>query len=315
MILVTGGAGFIGINFCKKLFLEQRDDVVVVDKLCYPSTNNYNYLKELSYPFHIMDIADRLSIEHLFKIYPIKTIVNFAAETHVDNSIKDCNPFIHSNVTGTVNLLQHAVRHGVEKFIQISTDEVFGEIVTGSFDEASPIKPRNPYSASKAAAEHFVEAFHNTYELPYNIINCSNNYGPYQHQEKFIPTIITSLMSGKKVPVYGTGMNMRNWIYVSDAVRAIYSVLERGSINQRYCIGGDNTVDNLTIVKRLIRIMNKSESRIAFVDDRRGHDYRYSVNSTKIRKELGWSPVVSLDQGLKSTVEWYCENRVQLQLF
>jgi dTDP-glucose 4,6-dehydratase len=300
MILVTGGAGFIGSNFVK-LLCNKDKKVVVVDNLTYAS--NYDYIKDQPMQFVKCDITDKISLDNIFKQYKIDTIFHFAAESHVDNSIKDCMPFVYTNIVGTINLLDMVIKYNVSNFIQVSTDEVFGSIDTGYFNEDSQIQPRNPYSASKASAEHFVNAYANTYGLNTIIVNSSNNYGPNQYREKLIPMMITNLMNGEQVPVYGDGKQIRDWIYVDDTCEAIYQVYLNGQSGERYCIGADSEVANIDIVKMVIYKLGMSEDKIKFVEDRPGHDTRYATNISKMVK-LGWRPVVSLSDGLDRTIQW-----------
>jgi dTDP-glucose 4,6-dehydratase len=311
MILITGGAGFIGINFVRMIKgLIPHHKILVADNLSYAS-NSAEIRRHKEIKFEVVDIANPNSVKDLFNRYHIDSVINFAAETHVDNSIKDCMPFVYSNVIGTVNLLQASLAHGVRRFLHISTDEVFGEIAEGSFNEQSPVQPRNPYSASKASAEHFVEAFRITHGLHTVIVNCSNNYGPWQHREKFIPLTISNLMQEKPVPVYGDGEQVRDWIYVEDACRAIYEVFQKGQVGERYCIGGDTEIKNIDIVNKIIDRLGADKGLVQFVKDRPGHDRRYYTDCAKIKKDLGWTPQVSLDQGLDKTIEWYKnENRI-----
>jgi len=300
MILVTGGAGFIGSNFVK-LLCNKDKEVVVVDNLTYAS--NYDYIKDQPMQFVKCDITDKISLDNIFKQYKIDTIFHFAAESHVDNSIKDCMPFVYTNIVGTINLLDMVIKYNVSNFIQVSTDEVFGSIDTGYFNEDSQIQPRNPYSASKASAEHFVNAYANTYGLNTIIVNSSNNYGPNQYREKLIPMMITNLMNGEQVPVYGDGKQIRDWIYVDDTCEAIYQVYLNGQSGERYCIGADSEAANIDIVKMVINKLGMSEDKIKFVEDRPGHDTRYATNISKMVK-LGWRPVVSLSDGLDKTIQW-----------
>jgi dTDP-glucose 4,6-dehydratase len=311
MILITGGAGFIGINFVRMIKgLVPHHKILVADNLSYAS-NSAEIRKHKEIKFEVVDIANPNAVKDLFNKYHIDSVINFAAETHVDNSIKDCMPFVYSNVIGTVNLLQASLAHGVRRFLHISTDEVFGEIAEGSFSEQSPVKPRNPYSASKAAAEHFVEAFRITHGLHTVIVNCSNNYGPWQHREKFIPLTISNLIQNKTVPVYGDGEQVRDWIYVEDACRAIYEVFQKGQVGERYCIGSDTEIKNIDIVNKIVDRLGADKSLVQFVKDRPGHDRRYYTDCTKIKKELGWMPRISLDEGIDKTIEWYKnENRI-----
>ena len=301
MILVTGGAGFIGSNFVR-LLCDQGEEVLVLDDLTYAS--NYDYIKEYPILFTKCDIANKAVLEEVFKYYDIGTIFHFAAESHVDNSIKDCMPFVHTNIIGTINLLDMAVKYKITDFIQVSTDEVFGSISTGYFNESSQIQPRNPYSASKAAAEHFVSAYANTYGLNTIIVNSSNNYGPNQHKEKLIPMMINKLLNGDQVPVYGDGKQIRDWIYVEDTCEAIYQVYLNGQKGERYCIGADSEVANIDIVKTVINKLGMSEERIKFVEDRPGHDIRYATDISKIVNRIGWKPKVSLSEGLDKTIQW-----------
>jgi len=300
MILVTGGAGFIGSNFVK-LLCNKHKEVVVVDNLTYAS--NYEYIKNQPIQFVKCDITDKISLDKVFKQYKIDTIFHFAAESHVDNSIKDCMPFVYTNIVGTINLLDMVIKYKVSDFIQVSTDEVFGSIDTGYFNEYSQIQPRNPYSASKASAEHFVNAYANTYGLNTIIVNSSNNYGPNQYREKLIPMMIIKLLNGDQVPVYGDGKQIRDWIYVDDTCKAIYQVYLKGQKGERYCIGADSEVANIDIVKMVINKLGMSEDKIKFVEDRPGHDTRYATNISKMVK-LGWRPAVSLSDGLNRTIQW-----------
>lgn len=302
-ILITGGAGFIGINFVKHLRKHTTAKVLVIDKMGYAS--NLSELEAMGIDYEVIDIANSKSLDDLFTAHKFYQIVHFAAESHVDNSIKDCSPFIQSNIVGTVNLLDQAKKHNVEKFVHISTDEVFGEVpYPGKFNEYSNICPRNPYSASKAAAEHFVIAYGNTYGLPYVMVNSSNNYGPFQYPEKLIPLTVSKILRNQKIPVYGKGDQIRDWIYVEDTCDAIMRVMFMGKLGSRYCIGGDNETKNLDLVNSIIDKMNADPNLIEFVTDRPGHDTRYATDITKIKSELGWSPKTSLDKGLDITINW-----------
>ena len=309
MILVTGGAGFIGSNFVKLLcdkitsaFTGERKEVVVVDNLTYAA--NYDYIGDLPIHFVKCDIANKEKLEEVFKQYKIESIFHFAAESHVDNSIKDCMPFVYSNIVGTINLLDMSLKYNIDKFVQVSTDEVFGSIDEGHFDESSQIQPRNPYSASKASAEHFVNAYANTYGLKTLIVNSSNNYGPNQHKEKLIPKMISNLLNDKTVPVYGDGQQIRDWIYVEDTCEAIYQVYLYGKDGERYCIGANTEISNIDLVKIVIGKLGKTESSIEFVKDRPGHDARYATDITKIINDIGWFPKTQLSEGLDKTIEW-----------
>jgi dTDP-glucose 4,6-dehydratase len=303
MILITGAAGFIGLNYIKYLLEKRITNFVVVDKFTY-AANTDEFLK-LKVAYEPVDIADVESLENIFKKYDISSVINFAAESHVDNSINDCMPFVNSNIIGTVNLLQLSRKYSIKKFLQISTDEVFGQVVSpGKFNEYSNLCPRNPYSASKASAEHFVNAFHNTYKLNTLIVNCSNNYGPYQNEEKLIPKIINNALQDKKIPIYGDGQQIRDWIFVEDACSAIHSVFGNGRFGERYCISGMDEVTNLSLTKLILNKLNKSHSLIEYVTDRLGHDIRYSTDNTRIINELNWEPKLNLSEGLDITIEW-----------
>ena len=305
-ILVTGGAGFIGSNFLHHLVTVTDEQIVCIDKLTYAA--NWRHIPD-NIKFYTIDIASKSACDYIFSRHKIKTIFHFAAESHVDNSIKDCSPFIHSNIVGTVSLLDLALKHEVDKFIHISTDEVYGSIDCGSFTEKTIYNPRNPYSASKAASDHFVMAYHNTYGLPVNITNCSNNYGPRQYKEKMIPKTILNILDGKKIPVYGDGLQIRDWLYVQDHCTALVKVWKDGVNGEKYNVGGECEIKNIDLVKKILYIMNKPESMIEYVKDRPGHDRRYSTDITKIKDTLFWSPMFSLDYGLQKTIEWYERNR------
>jgi dTDP-glucose 4,6-dehydratase len=304
-ILVTGGAGFIGSNLLHHLIKNAEEEIICIDKLTYAADRN-NVPDGMK--FYATDIADEHNCEYIFKKHKPKTIFHLAAESHVDNSIKDCSQFLHTNINGTVNLLNLSVKYEVERFMHISTDEVYGSIEEGYFTELSNYAPRNPYSASKAASDHFVMAYHTTYGLPAIITNCSNNYGPRQDVEKMIAKTITNLMQGKKVPVYGDGKQVRDWLYVQDHCEALVEVWSRGRIGRKYNIGGECEIKNIDLVRMILDRMNMKESMIEYVEDRPGHDRRYSTDITKIRHELKWSPRFSIEQGLDKTIEWYGHN-------
>lgn len=306
-ILVTGGAGFIGSNFLHHLIKSIDEEIICIDKLTYAADRN-NVPDAIK--FYATDIADEHNCEYIFKKHKPKTIFHLAAESHVDNSIKDCSQFLHTNINGTVNLLNLSVKYEVEKFMHISTDEVYGSIEEGYFTELSNYSPRNPYSASKAASDHFVMAYHTTYGLPTIITNCSNNYGPRQDVEKMIAKTITNLMQSKKVPVYGDGKQVRDWLYVQDHCEALVEVWSRGRIGRKYNIGGECEIKNIDLVRMILDRMNMNENMIEYVKDRPGHDRRYSTDITKIRHELKWSPKFSIEQGLDKTIEWYECNMV-----
>jgi dTDP-glucose 4,6-dehydratase len=303
-VLVTGGAGFIGSNFLHHLITCTTEEVICIDKLTYAA--DWHNIPD-NVKFYTTDIADEHNCEFVFKKYKPSTVFHFAAESHVDNSIKDCREFIHTNVLGTVNLLNLSLKYEVQKFIHISTDEVYGSIDDGYFTEKSNYSPRNPYSASKAASDHFVLAYHNTYGLPAVITNCSNNYGPRQHTEKLIPTIINNLKNNKKVPIYGDGKQIRDWLYVQDHCEALIEIWLRGKVGQKYNIGGECEIKNIDLLKKIINLMNKDENLIEFVKDRPGHDRRYSTDISKIKNEIGWSPRFNLEFGLHKTINYYLD--------
>lgn len=313
-LLVTGGAGFIGSNFIRHLLKEHPGWYIVnLDKLTY--AGNLENLKDVEdnprYHFVRGDIADRELVDHLFREEKFDLVANLAAESHVDRSILDPAPFIETNVKGTQVLLEAARQHGVRKFLQVSTDEVYGSLQPDDppFTEESPLKPNSPYSASKAAADLMCRAYFITYGLPVVITRCSNNYGPYQHPEKFIPTIILNALADKPIPVYGDGQNVRDWIHVDDHCRALDMVLQKGEAGEVYNIGAKNEHNNLDIVKTILRLMNKFESLITFVKDRPGHDRRYAIEPSKIEAALSWQPRVDFTSGLKDLITWYIEHR------
>ena len=310
MIFVTGGAGFIGSNFVHFLTEQTNEEIVIVDKFSYAAdmTNLYPLSQ---YNVARVDISNMENLKNLFKTYKPSKIFHFAAESHVDNSIKDVTPFIESNVIGTVNLLRLSVDYEVEMFHHISTDEVYGSLGYNdfSFTEKTPYDPQNPYSASKAASDHFVMAFHNTYGLSVKITNCFNNFCPRQNVEKLIPKTITNILRGNRIPVYGKGENIRDWIYVEDHCEAIYEVFNRGKVGEKYNIGGECEIKNIDLVRTLLNLLNASEDLIEYVQDRPGHDLRYSIDNAKIQSELGWTPKYSLESGLEKTIKWYKNDR------
>ena len=310
-ILVTGAAGFIGSNFVRLLLRPGQDwQIVAYDALTY--AGNLANLQDLQgdprFSFVKADICDGAAVDEAIK--GIDIVVNFAAESHVDRSILSAADFIRTNIEGTRMLADAALRHKVGRFVQISTDEVYGSLgKTGYFTELTPLSPNSPYSASKAAADMLLLAYHHTYKFPVLVTRCSNNYGPYQFPEKLIPLFITNLMEGKKVPVYGDGMQVRDWIHVLDHCRAILRVIEAGREGQVYNIGGGNERYNIDITRLLLGFLGRDESYIEHVADRLGHDRRYAIDSSKIQAELGWKPEVDFAQGLAETVEWYKNNR------
>ena len=305
---ITGGAGFIGSNFAHYVS-DLWNDVVILDKLTY--AGDMDNLHPLKYPVKGVDLAYENRLEELFKQYKPKTIFNFAAETHVDNSIDNVAPFVDTNIIGTLNLLKLSVKYDVQMFHHISTDEVYGalELDEPAFTEKSPYNPQNPYAASKAASDHFVMSYHNTYDLPVMITNCSNNYGPRQHREKLIPKTINNILEGKKIPIYSQGENIRDWIYVEDHCAGILGISYAGDVGEKYNIGGECEMTNLELVKMIIKLMNASEDLIEFVDDRPGHDLRYAIDNAKIYKTISFQPEFSIEDGLKKTIDWYEKNR------
>lgn len=329
--LVTGGAGFIGSNFIKYL-LKGRDDIRIIniDKLTY--AGNPENLAEIrdrpDYRFIKGDIRDPGTVAEIFRESEIDCVVNFAAESHVDRSIRNPMVFVETNILGTVNLLNIAkdawssgggFRTG-KKFLQISTDEVYGSLgETGYFTEKTPLDPHSPYSSSKASADLMVKAYYDTYKMPVNITRCSNNYGPYQFPEKLIPLIIGHCMGKKPLPVYGDGLNVRDWIYVEDHCKAVEAVAKGGKPGEIYNVGGGNERTNIHIVKTILAYINQNidpsvtESLITYVEDRKGHDRRYAIDAAKIRNELGWYPETGFEKGIEKTIRWYFENQAWMK--
>lgn len=311
-ILITGGAGFIGSNFVRMVLAEHEDCFVVnLDKLTYAG-NLENLEGFISHPNHKFlrgDICDGSLIEKIIEEHKIEAIINFAAESHVDRSITGPKIFIETNVTGTLTLLEAARDKKLQRFVQISTDEVYGSLgPEGKFTETTPLSPNSPYSASKAAADHLVKAFGHTWGLKYNITRCSNNYGPYQFPEKMIPLMINNSLNDKDLPVYGDGLYVRDWIYVYDHCTAIWDVLTKAEPGKIYNIGGCNEKTNLEVIQFILNYLKKPASLIKHVKDRPGHDRRYAIDSAKIIEELGWQPSVDFEQGLEKTIDWYLKN-------
>jgi dTDP-glucose 4,6-dehydratase len=308
-ILVTGGAGFIGSSFVRYVLRTRQDiEVVNFDLLTY--AGNLRNLEEVAsnprYQFVRGDIADQAAVEQVFKQHGFDAVVNFAAETHVDRSILDSAPFVRTNIEGTRCLLEQSLKTKVSKYVQISTDEVYGSLgPSGSFREDTSIDPSSPYSASKAAADLLVLAYHRTHNLPAIITRCSNNYGPYQFPEKLIPVLITNAMEDRSLPIYGDGLNVREWIYADEHSRAVLMALDLGRPGEVYNIGSGDEQTNMEVVREILRLMGKPESLIKFVKDRPGHDRRYSIDCSKIRREWGWSSQIDFAAGLASTIEWY----------
>lgn len=313
-LLVTGGAGFMGSNFILYWLKHHPNDFIInLDKLTY--AGNLENLKSVEknphYHFIKGDIGDAKLVNQIMK--KVDIVVHFAAESHVDRSILDPAPFIKTNIVGTYTLLEAALKNKIKRFHHISTDEVFGTLTLESeekFNEKTPYRPRSPYAASKAASDHLVHAYYTTYGLPITISNCSNNFGPYQFPEKLIPLAITNILEGKKVPIYGDGLYVRDWLYVKDHCRAIDLILQKGKIGETYLIGGPTEdVSNLQLVKKILAIMGKKEDWVEFVKDRPGHDRKYSIDWSKIKKQLGWQPKYNFNQALKETIDWYKKNQ------
>jgi dTDP-glucose 4,6-dehydratase len=322
MLLVTGGAGFIGSNFVQSTIAATGEPVVNLDKLTYAgSLRNLEPLRDDKRHIFVKgDICDRGLVRELLNRHKPRAIVHFAAESHVDRSIAGPAPFIDTNVVGTFSLLEEVRHSGKEiRFVHVSTDEVYGSLGPDdpAFTESTPYAPNSPYAASKAAADHLVRAYHHTYGLPALTTNCSNNYGPYQFPEKLIPLMISNALAGKPLPVYGDGRNMRDWLYVLDHCEAVRLVLERGRVGEAYNIGGGAERANIDVVQTICALLDEVQPRkvgryaelITYVKDRLGHDRRYAMDATKISRELGWRPRESFDTGLRKTVRWYVENR------
>ncbi|MFZ2539707.1 MAG: dTDP-glucose 4,6-dehydratase [Oscillospiraceae bacterium] len=325
-ILITGGAGFIGANFVKYM-LDTYENINIINYDALTYAGNLENLVEIEnnphYVFVKGDICDEQVVDYVFTSYEIDTVVNFAAESHVDRSIEDPKIFLTTNILGTQNLLNIAKEHwclhpndkhcreyksGV-KYLQVSTDEVYGALgKTGMFTETTPLSPNSPYSASKTSADLFVRAYHETFGLPVNITRCSNNYGPYQFPEKLIPLMINNCKNNMQLPVYGDGLQIRDWLHVYDHCRAIDVVLHKGVLGEVYNIGGNNEKANIEIVKLIINYLGKTEDCIKYVEDRPGHDRRYAIDNTKITTQLGWKPTYTFEQGIKETIEWYLNN-------
>lgn len=309
-ILVTGGSGFIGSNFIRYILKKYPNyHVINLDKLTYAANqDNLKGIRSMkNYSFVKGDICDKERVKGVFA-WPITKVVNFAAETHVDRSISDGTPFIKTNVEGTFNLLEVAKERGVQVFLQISTDEVYGSLgKSGFFTETSPLQPNNPYAASKAAAEMLCRAYFRTFFMPIKIVRPSNNFGPRQHVEKLIPKVISNAIQGKPIPLYGLGLNVREWLYVEDHCMAIDLVLHKGKEGEVYNIGGGAERSNKEVIKEILDIMGVKENLVYQAKDRLGHDFRYSLDSSKIKRELGWIPKTSFRDALESTIKWYLE--------
>lgn len=313
--LITGGAGFIGSNYLHYVTEKYQDDFFVcLDALTY--AGNYHNIESLegkeNYKFVHGSITDRELVDNLFQEEKFDVVVNFAAESHVDNSIKNPEVFLMTNIIGTQVLMDACRKYGIERYHQVSTDEVYGDLPLDRpdllFKEETPIKTSSPYSTSKASADLLVMAYHRTYGLPVTISRCSNNYGPYQFPEKLIPLTIMKALRNEKIPVYGTGENVRDWIHVHDHNVGVDLIVRNGRVGEVYNLGGHSERNNLTIVKTILKQLGKSEELISFVEDRKGHDLRYAIDSTKVEKELGWTRSYVFEEGIKETIDWYLEN-------
>lgn len=315
-ILVTGGAGFIGGNFIHYMVEKYPEDMIVnLDLLTY--AGNLETCKKVegkeNYKFVRGDIAERKFIFELFEKEQFDIVVNFAAESHVDRSITDPEAFVRTNVMGTTTLLDASVKYGVKRYHQVSTDEVYGDLPLGRkdllFTELTPLHTSSPYSSSKASADLFVQAYYRTYGLPVTISRCSNNYGPYHFPEKLIPLMISRALADEKLPVYGNGENVRDWLHVEDHCRAIDLIVRNGRVGEVYNVGGHNERTNLEVVKTILKALDKPESLIEYVTDRPGHDMRYAIDPTKLETELGWKPKYNFETGIQQTIEWYLNNQ------
>ncbi len=320
-ILITGAAGFIGSNFLKSICLQptvkSQYDFIILDALTYAGhypTIQSDIESNAHLSFAKIDIADKNEVDKLFNRVVISGVIHFAAESHVDNSIKNPNIFAETNVIGTLNLLNASLKafdkDSSFRFVHVSTDEVYGTLseTDPAFTEITPIAPNSPYSASKAASDLFVRSYFETFKLPAMITRCSNNYGPYQFPEKLIPLMIKNALANKPLPVYGSGKNIRDWIYVEDHARGIWEVFTKGQAGEVYNFGGNSERRNIDVVKEILKILDKPESLITYVEDRKGHDWRYAIDYSKAQSELGWQPTVTFEEGLKKTVQWYIEN-------
>lgn len=318
-LLVTGGYGFIGSNFIRYILKKYPDyEIINLDALTYAGNpeNLRDIEKNPQYRFVHGKIENSTTVkmlmdpvDNIYGVEEVDYVVNFAAESHVDRSILDAQPFLMTNVMGTYVLLEAAREYNIKKFTHISTDEVYGTLGdSGRFTEESPLRPNSPYAASKASGDLLVRAYYETYGLPVIIVRPSNNYGPYQFPEKFIPLMITNLLEGKPVPIYGRGENVRDWLYVEDSCRAIDIILHKGRIGEIYNVGGNGEMKNVALVRQVLNMMGKDEGYIKFTQDRPGHDYRYALDNSKIEDELGWRPLVRIEEGLKKTIKWYKEN-------
>lgn len=317
-LLVTGGSGFIGSNFIHYMLEKYPTyQIINLDALTYAGCEMTNDIvrNNPNYRFVAGDICDPKIVNELMS--EVDAVVHFAAESHVDNSIENATIFTMTNVMGTMNLLESALRHGKKRFHHISTDEVYGHLHADdpAFDETTAYAPRSPYSASKASSDHLVMAYYHTHGLPVTISNCSNNYGPYQFPEKLIPLFITNLINGKQVPLYGDGQNVRDWIHVKDHNRAVDLILHNGQLGHTYCVGANSEKTNKEITYKLLELLGVGEEMIKFVEDRKGHDRRYAINSNKVCTQLGWKPEITFEDGMRETVEWYKQNEWWKKIF
>ncbi len=317
IFLITGGAGFIGSNFLNLMVNKYPNDTYICfDKLTYAGNlENLDKIKDKpNFKFIKGNISSINDVENVFKTYKLDYIINFAAESHVDRSIDNPNIFLNTNIMGVATLLNACIKYGIKRFHQVSTDEVYGDLPLDKpellFTESSPLKPSSPYSASKASADLLCLAYHKTYNLPLTISRCSNNYGPYQYLEKLIPLMIDNAKSNKKLPLYGDGLNVRDWIYVDDHNLAIDLIVRNAKDGSIYNIGSNNEKNNLEIVKTILKELGKDESLISYVADRKGHDKRYAIDSSKLQKELGWKPLTTFNDGIKKTISWYLNNEL-----
>ena len=309
-ILVTGGAGFIGSCFIRHM-LKSHPDYKIINFDCLTYAGNIENLDDIknspNYSFIKADICDKKAVDRA--VSEVDCVINFAAESHVDRSILNPEIFIETNIKGTLNLLDCAKKHRIQRYLQVSTDEVYGTLgKDGYFTENTPLAPNSPYSASKAGADMLVRSYFETYKTPVLITRCSNNYGPYQYPEKLIPFFISKLLKGEKVPLYGDGLNIRDWLYVYDHCRAIDTVLHKGREGEVYNVGGHNEKSNIEITKIILKEMGRDENSIEYVKDRLGHDRRYAIDNTKITTELGWEPSLTFEEGIKLTINWYLNN-------
>ena len=307
-LLITGGAGFIGSEFVRQA-VKQGVEIAIIDKLSY--AGDLERLKEVehNFAFHKVDVTNQEAVRQVFKSEKPDTIVHWAAESHVDRSIADPSPFLDTNIKGTLVLLEAARHYGIRRFINISTDEVYGDLKEdGEFCEITPLNPSSPYSVSKASADMLGRAYHRTYEVPVITVRPSNNYGPWQYPEKLIPVVIWKALHNKKVPVYARGENIREWLFVADCTDAVFEIVTNGKPGEVYNVGSGEERRNIDVVKMILQILGKSEDQIEFVKDRLGHDFRYSLNSNKIREEIGWKAKVLFAEGIEKTVAWYVDN-------